>query len=118
MPSADFAQRRDVGHTVQESSSLSVKTGLGEFPSESGARADAPRLTVGEPRNHSGERSLEKDAVDQELMHRLHGDMRKAMDEMRQTQAATLAALSSLQKTLIQWIIFTGLVLIVVLKLF
>jgi hypothetical protein len=118
MPSADFAQTRDVGHTFKDSSSLSVKPGLGEFPSESGTRVDAPRLTVREPRNHSGERSLEKDAVDRELMHRLHGDMRKAMEEMRQTQAATLAALSSLQTTLIQWIIFTGLVLIAVLKLF
>jgi hypothetical protein len=36
---------------------------------------------------------------------------------MRHTQAATLAALSNLQANLIRWIIFTGLVLIIVLKL-
>ena len=42
---------------------------------------------------------------------------REAMEEMRQTQAVTLAALSNLQATLIRWIIFTGLVLILVLKL-
>jgi hypothetical protein len=117
-PSADFAQIRDVGHTSKESSSLSLKTGLGEFPSESGTRGDGPRLTVREPRDYRGERVLEKDAVDQELMHRLHGDMRKAMEEMRQTQAETLAALSNLQATLIRWIILTGLVMIIVLKLF
>ena len=107
-----------VGHTFNEGSSLSVKTGLGEFPSEAGARVDRPRPTVYEPRVHSGERFLEKDAVDRELMHRLHEDMRKAMEEMRQTQAATLAALSNLQTILIRWIILTWLVLIVVLKLF
>ncbi len=61
---------------------------------------------------------MEKDEVDQELMHRLHGDMRKALEEMRQTQAATMAALSNLQATLIRWIILTGLVVIIVLKLF
>ena len=61
---------------------------------------------------------MEKDAVDQELMHRLHGDMRKAMEEMRQTQAETLAALSNLQATLIRWIILTGLIMVIVLKLF
>ncbi|HZM93960.1 MAG TPA: hypothetical protein VFB92_11090 [Vicinamibacterales bacterium] len=44
--------------------------------------------------------------------------MRKALEEMRQTQAATMAALSNLQATLIRWIILTGLVVIIVLKLF
>lgn len=117
-PSADFAETRDVGHTFKDSSSLSLKTGLGEFPSESGTRVGGPRLTVREPRNHRGEPFLEKDEVDQELMHRLHGDMRKALEEMRQTQAATMAALSNLQATLIRWIILTGLVVIIVLKLF
>jgi hypothetical protein len=117
-PSADFAHTSDVSHTFKESSALLVKTGLGEFPSESGTRVDAPRLTARELRDHDGERSLEKDTVDRELMHRLHGDMRKALEEMRQTQAVTLTALSSLQATLIRWIIFTGLVITIVLKLF
>ena len=91
--------------------------GLGEFPSEVGARVERPRPTVREPRDVIGERFVEKEAIDQELMHRLHGEIRKAMEEMRQTQAVTLAALSNLQATLIRWIIFTGLVLILVLKL-
>jgi hypothetical protein len=106
-----------VGHTLHDSSLASIKTGLAEFPSEAGGRVDGPRPIVREPRDVSGERFVEKEAVDHELMHRLHGEMRKAMEEMRQTQAATLAALSNLQATLIRWIFFTGLVLIIVLKL-
>lgn len=110
-------KRTDVGHTFKDSPLVSVKPGLGEFSSEVDARVDRPRPNVREPRDHSGERPLEKDAVDRELMHRLHGDMRKAVEEMRETQAATLAALSTLQTTLIRWIILTGLVVIFVLKL-
>lgn len=117
-PSADFAQTHHVGHTFKEGPSFTVKTGLGEFPSEVVARVDGPRPMVHESRVPSGERLLEKETVDRELMHRLHGDMRKAMEEMRETQAATLAALSNLQTTLIRWIIFTGLVLIVAQMLF
>jgi hypothetical protein len=106
-----------VGHTFNDTSALALKAGLGEFPSEVGARADKPRPIVREPRDFFGERFVEKEAVDHELMHRLHGEIRKAMEEMRQTQAATLAALSNLQSNLIRWIIFTGLVLIILLKL-
>jgi hypothetical protein len=106
-----------VGHTRKDSSAVAIQEGLGEFPSEAGARVNGPRLTMREPRDFIGERFVEKEAVDQELMHRLHGEIRKAMEEMRHTQAATLAALSNLQANLIRWIIFTGLVLIIVLKL-
>jgi hypothetical protein len=110
-------QRTDVEHTIKQGPSISVRTGLREFSSEV-PHFDGPPATVREPGDQREECPRERDVFDRELMHRLHGDMRKALEEMRATQAVTLAALSNLQTSLIRWIIFTGIVLIIVLKLF
>jgi hypothetical protein len=106
-----------VEHTIKKGPSVSVRTGLREFSSEVVPQFDGPRATVREPSDQGQESLPEKDVLDRELMHRLHGDMRKALEEMRATQAVTLAALSHLQTSLIRWIILTGIVLIIVLKL-
>jgi len=128
-PCKDFAQSNGVEDTIKESRTISIVPGLGEFPSEGGRRFEKPRITVqadGERRGHGNEPDLHHQngqALDRELMHRLHGDVRRAVEEMHATQAANLAALSDLQTTLIRWIVLTGIVVtgivvIALLKLF
>jgi hypothetical protein len=112
-------QRTEVEHTIKDRPSISLKTGLGEFSSEVAPRLDgSSRATVRQPHDEGEERLQENDVLDRELMHRLHGDMRTALEEMRATQAVTLAALSNLETSLIRWIIFIGIALIIVQKLF
>jgi hypothetical protein len=113
-----------VENTIKEIRPVSIIPGLGEFPSEVARRFEKPRTTV----QAEGDRRLpghapdghtqERDTLDLELMHRLHRDMRTAVEEMRATQADLLAALSNLQMNLIRWILFTGMAVIVLLKLF
>ena len=111
-------------NTIKESRPVSIIPGLGEFPSEAGRRFEKSRTTVQADSdwrlqgNESDGCSQERDALDPELMHRLHGDVRRAVEEMRATQADILAALSNLQMNLIRWILFTGIAVIVLLKLF
>src|SRR5262245_20752063 len=96
--------------------------GLGEFPSETRSRFEKTRTTVQADSNWRAQgnepdgQCREGDALDRELLHRLHGDMRRAVEEMRETQAATLTALSDLQTTLIRWIVVTAIVVIALLK--
>jgi hypothetical protein len=107
-----------VEHVTEESPSLTVRTGLGEFASEDAFRVEERRANVRELCNPRKERLQDNGGPDRELLHRLHEDVRRAMEEMRETQAATLASLSDLQASLIRWIIFTAIAVIVLLKLF
>lgn len=102
---------------IREGPSAIVKTGLSEFTSELAPRLKEPRASVDDQTGRGEDRFQEKDAIDSELLHRLHADMRKAVAEMRATQAATLAALSHLQMTLIAWIVFTAIAVVLLIKL-
>jgi hypothetical protein len=108
----------DVEQLIEEGPSVAVRTGLGEFASEAASHFEERRVNVGELCNPRKVRLQENGQPDRELLHRLHEDMRRAMAEMRETQAATLAALSDLQANLIRWIVFTAIAVIVLLKLF
>lgn len=101
---------------LEEGPPTTTRAALGEFPSEVVQRFGETRAAMREKRDLRPVR-LHEDAIDRELLHRLHGDMRKGLEEMRATQAATLAALAQLQTTLIRWIVFTGIVAVVLVKL-
>ncbi len=110
--------------TIKESRPISIVPGLADFPSEGSRRFEKPRITVqadADWRAHDNGpdgHEQRRDALDSELMHRLHGDMRRAVEEMQVTQAAILAAVSDMQTTLIRWIVLTAIVVVALLKLF